>query len=61
MKSIYTSNESGKAGELSKLKRKCIAILCSAVTAVATLPIAPIPVFADATKVVSIGNDLSEA
>lgn len=61
MKSIYTGNESGRAGELSKLKRKCIAILCSAVTAVATLPIAPIPVFADATKVVSIGNDLSEA
>ena len=61
MKSIYASNESGRAGELSKLKRKCIAILCSAVTAVATLPIAPIPVFADATKVVSIGNDLSEA
>lgn len=61
MKSIYAGNESGRAGELSKLKRKCIAILCSAVTAVATLPIAPIPVFADATKVVSIGNDLSEA
>lgn len=61
MKSIYASNESGRAGELSKLKRKCIAILCSAVTAVASLPIAPIPVFADATKVVSIGNDLSEA
>lgn len=61
MKSIYAGNESGRAGELSKLKRKCIAILCSAVTAVATLPIASIPVFADATKVVSIGNDLSEA
>ena len=61
MKSIYAGNESGRVGELSKLKRKCIAILCSAVTAVATLPIAPIPVFADATKVVSIGNDLSEA
>lgn len=61
MKSIYAGNESGRAGELSKLKRKCIAILCSAATAAAVLPAAPVPVFADATKVVSIGNDLSEA
>lgn len=61
MKSIYAGNESGKAGELSKLKRKCIAILCSAATAAAVLPAAPVPVFADATKVVSIGNDLSDA
>lgn len=45
----------------SKLKRKCIAILCSAVTAAAVLPAAPIPVFADASKVVSIGNDLTDA
>lgn len=45
----------------SKLKRKCIAILCSAATAAAVLPAAPVPVFADATKVVSIGNDLSDA
>ena len=45
----------------SRLKRKCIAILCSAATAAAVLPAAPIPVFADATKVVSIGNDLSDA
>ena len=44
-----------------KLKRKCIAILCSAATAAAVLPAAPVPVFADATKVVSIGNDLSDA
>lgn len=61
MKSIYAGNESGKSGELSKLKRKCIAILCSAATAAAVLPAAPVPVFADATKVVSIGNDLSDA
>lgn len=48
---------------LSKLnlKRKCIAILCSVVTAAAVLPAAPVPVFADATKVVSIGNDLTDA
>lgn len=48
---------------LSKLnlKRKCIAILCSVATAAAVLPAAPVPVFADATKVVSIGNDLTDA
>lgn len=48
---------------LSKLnlKRKCIAILCSVATAAAILPAAPVPVFADATKVVSIGNDLTDA
>lgn len=45
----------------SKLRRKCIAILCSAATAAAVLPAAPIPVFADASKVVSIGNDLTDA
>ena len=43
------------------LKRKCIAILCSVATAAAVLPAAPVPVFADATKVVSIGNDLTDA
>ena len=48
---------------LSKLnlKRKCIAILCSVATAAAVLPAAPVPVFADASKVVSIGNDLTDA
>lgn len=48
---------------LSKLnlKRKCIAILCSVATAAAVLPAAPVPVFADATKVISIGNDLTDA
>ena len=37
------------------------AILCSVATAAAVLPAAPVPVFADATKVVSIGNDLTDA
>ena len=44
------------------LKKKFLAVLCSAATAVSMLPaVSVIPVMADASKVVSIGNDLTDA
>ena len=44
------------------LKKKFLAVLCSAATAASMLPaVSVIPVMADASKVVSIGNDLTDA
>ena len=44
------------------LKKKFLAVLCSAATAASILPaVSVIPVMADASKVVSIGNDLTDA
>lgn len=41
------------------LKKKICALLCAAATAASTMMAGGIPVYADATKVVSIGNDLT--
>ena len=44
------------------LKKKFLAVLCSAATAASMLPaVSVIPVMADESKVVSIGNDLTDA
>lgn len=54
----------GKGPALKKMKNKnrFLAVLCSALMATASLPaVALQPVMADASKVVSIGNDLTDA
>lgn len=52
----------GPAIKIMKNKNRFLAILCSALMATASLPaVALQPVMADASKVVSIGNDLTDA
>ena len=52
----------GPAIKIMKNKNRFLAVLCSALMATASLPaVALQPVMADASKVVSIGNDLTEA
>lgn len=56
--------KAGKGPALKKMKNKnrFLAVLCSALMATASLPaVALQPVMADASKVVSIGNDLTDA
>lgn len=56
--------KAGKSPALKKMKNKnrFLAVLCSALMATASLPaVALQPVMADASKVVSIGNDLTDA
>ena len=56
--------KAGKGPALKKMKNKnrFLAVLCSALRATASLPaVALQPVMADASKVVSIGNDLTDA
>ena len=52
----------GPAIKIMKNKNRFLAVLCSALMATASLPaVALQPVMADASKVVSIGNDLTDA
>lgn len=52
----------GPAIKIMKNKNRLLAVLCSALMATASLPaVALQPVMADASKVVSIGNDLTDA
>lgn len=52
----------GPAIKIMKNKNRFLAVLCSALMATASLPaVALQPVLADASKVVSIGNDLTDA
>ena len=52
----------GPAIKIMKNKNRFLAVLCSALMATASLPaVALHPVMADASKVVSIGNDLTDA
>lgn len=52
----------GPAIKIMKNKNRFLAVLCSALMATASLPaVALQPVMADASKVVSIGNDLADA
>lgn len=56
--------KAGKGPALKKMKNKnrFLAVLCSALMATASLPAVVLqPVMADASKVVSIGNDLTDA
>ena len=54
--------DKGPAIKIMKNKNRFLAILCSALMATASLPaVALQPVMADASKVVSIGNDLTDA
>lgn len=52
----------GPAIKIMKNKNRFLAVLCSALMATASLPAVTLkPVMADASKVVSIGNDLTDA